>query len=228
MESPYFPVGFRQLPGHITIEELKDSAFFIGPVEVKTIFLDHPGVCVGYRLNTSGGTIAYLPDNEPYQRYKFHTGQPESAGSAEFLRYARRMDERLANFIRGAEVLILDAQYDLNEYQARVGWGHGCVDDAVALAAQAEVKRLFLFHHDPSHGGEKITRMATGAAPSWPPCANPCKWTPPARAWPWSWNRDRSKAVRLGGRRSLQAAGLDLPGNILPQKHLSRHARRRG
>jgi phosphoribosyl 1,2-cyclic phosphodiesterase/ActR/RegA family two-component response regulator len=160
MESPYFPVGFQQLPGHITIEELKDSSFFIGPVEVKTMFLNHPGVCVGYRLNTSGGAIAYLPDNEPYQRYKFHTGQPESAASAEFLRYARRMDARLAEFIHGADVLISDSQYDLNEYQTRVGWGHGCVDDVVALAVQAEVKRLFLFHHDPSHDDDKITRMA--------------------------------------------------------------------
>ena len=155
-----FPSASSRLPGHITIEELKDSSFFIGPIEVKTIFLNHPGVCVGYRLNTSGGAIAYLPDNEPYQRYKYHTGRPETAGSPEFLRYARRMDERLADFIRGAEVLILDSQYDLHEYQARVGWGHGCVDDAVALAAQADVKRLFLFHHDPSHDDEKITRMA--------------------------------------------------------------------
>jgi hypothetical protein len=117
-------------------------------------------VCVGYRLNTSSGAIAYLPDNEPFQRYKYHTGQPEIAASAEFLRYARRMDARLGEFIRGADVLILDSQYDLNEYQTRAGWGHGCVDDVVALAVQAEVKRLFLFHHDPSHDDEKITRMA--------------------------------------------------------------------
>jgi len=160
MESPYFPVGFQQLPGHITIEEMKDSSFSIGAVEVKTMFLNHPGVCVGYRLNTSGGAIAYLPDNEPYQRYKFHTGQPELTSSTEFLQYGRRMDERLADFVRGAEVLILDSQYDLTEYQTRVGWGHGCVDDAVALATNADVKRLYLFHHDPSHDDEKITQMA--------------------------------------------------------------------
>jgi phosphoribosyl 1,2-cyclic phosphodiesterase/ActR/RegA family two-component response regulator len=160
MESPYFPVGFQQLPGHITIEELKDSTFSIGQVEVKTMFLNHPGVCVGYRLNTSAGAIAYLPDNEPYQRYKFHTGQPEVASSTEFLQYGRRMDERLTEFVRGAEVLILDSQYDLTEYQTRVGWGHGCVDDAVALATNADVKRLYLFHHDPSHNDEKVTQMA--------------------------------------------------------------------
>jgi phosphoribosyl 1,2-cyclic phosphodiesterase len=125
----------------------------------QSIFLNHPGVCVGYRINSSCGSIAYLPDHEPYQRYKYHTAHPEFAGTTEFLAYGQRMDQRMADFVRDADVLILDAQYDLGEYQARVGWGHGCVDDAVALATQGNVKRLFLFHHDPSHNDEKITRM---------------------------------------------------------------------
>jgi phosphoribosyl 1,2-cyclic phosphodiesterase len=159
MESPYFPVGLQQMPGHIVVEELKDSTFHIGPVEVKSIFVNHPGVCVGYRVNTSCGSVAYLPDNEPYQRYKYHTAHPEFAGSTEFLAYGQRMDQKLADFVREVDVLILDAQYDLTEYQTRVGWGHGCVDDAVALAVQGNVKRLFLFHHDPSHDDEKVTRM---------------------------------------------------------------------
>jgi len=159
MESPYFPVGLREMPSHIAVEELKDARFHIGPVEVKSIFLNHPGVCVGYRINSTCGSIAYLPDHEPYQRYKYHTAHPEFAGTTEFLAYGQRMDQRMADFVRDADVLILDAQYDLGEYQARVGWGHGCVDDAVALATQGNVKRLFLFHHDPSHNDEKITRM---------------------------------------------------------------------
>ncbi|MGH9591473.1 MAG: response regulator, partial [Bryobacteraceae bacterium] len=135
MESTYFPVGLGQMPSHITIEELKESTFYLGPVEVKSIFLNHPGVCVGYRINTSGGSIAYLPDNEPYQRFKYHTAQPDIAGSTEFLAYAQRMDQKLADFVREVDVLILDSQYDLTEYQTRAGWGHGCVDDAVALAS---------------------------------------------------------------------------------------------
>jgi phosphoribosyl 1,2-cyclic phosphodiesterase/ActR/RegA family two-component response regulator len=159
MESPYFPVGLLEMPSHITVEELKESTFYLGPVEVKTIFLNHPGVCVGYRINSSCGSIAYLPDHEPYQRYKYHTAHPEFAGTTEFLAYGQRMDQKMADFVREADVLILDSQYDLNEYQTRVGWGHGCVDDAVALATQGDVKRLFLFHHDPSHDDEKITRM---------------------------------------------------------------------
>ena len=63
------------------------------------------------------------------------------------------------DFIHNADVLIIDSQYDMEEYQARAGWGHGCVDDVVALALNANVKRLFLFHHDPAHDDAKIDSM---------------------------------------------------------------------
>ena len=56
-------------------------------------------------------------------------------------------------------MLIIDSQYDDAEYQKHVGWGHGCLDDVVTLALIANVKQLFLFHHDPNHDDEQITRM---------------------------------------------------------------------
>lgn len=159
MESPFFPIGWQQLPSFVTLEEQKDLKFNVGSIPVEAAYLNHPGICVGYRLNTSGGSVAYLPDNEPFQRYKFHTSAPTPAGSTEFLHYARRMDQKLIDFISGVDILILDSQYDLNEYQTRVGWGHGCIDDVVAMALNANVKKLFLFHHDPSHDDEKINKM---------------------------------------------------------------------
>ncbi|MGA2175260.1 MAG: response regulator [Verrucomicrobiota bacterium] len=163
MESPYFPVGWQQLPGNIVLQELKQPQFYIGPIRVDTMYLNHPGVCVGYRLNTSAGSVAYLPDNEPFQRYKYHADPKAQHGSTEILQFARRMDQKLGDFIHGADVLIIDAQYDLEEYQTRVGWGHGCVDDVVALALNANVKRLYLFHHDPSHDDAKISSMVEWA-----------------------------------------------------------------
>jgi phosphoribosyl 1,2-cyclic phosphodiesterase/ActR/RegA family two-component response regulator len=159
MESPYFPVGWGQLPSYISLQEMKQPRFRIGPIEVQTMYLNHPGICVGYRLQTSAGAIAYLPDNEPYQRYKYHADPKARSGGTAILEFARRMDQKLVDFIHEAEVLIIDAQYDLTEYQTRVGWGHGCVDDVVALALNANVKRLFLFHHDPTHDDAKIDAM---------------------------------------------------------------------
>jgi ribonuclease BN (tRNA processing enzyme) len=39
------------------------------------------------------------------------------------------------------------------------GWGHSDVDSVAKLAAEAEVKKLLLFHHDPWRSDEAVTSM---------------------------------------------------------------------
>ena len=150
MESPYFPIALKQMPGNILIEELKDMAFQVGPVRVEACFVNHPGICVGYRLFTAAGSVVYLPDNESFNEHSV-----EAHGSE----LPRTIEETLAEFVRDADVLITDAQYTAAEYRQHVGWGHGCVDDVVRFAIAARVKRLFLFHHDPEHDDRAISTM---------------------------------------------------------------------
>jgi phosphoribosyl 1,2-cyclic phosphodiesterase len=135
MESTYFPVPFAKLPSNIEIEELEDFNFSIGSVMIRAQRANHPGMCVGYRLFSPDGIAAYFPDTEP------RTGGD---------------DREMIEFIRDADVLILDSQYDRAEYRKHLGWGHGCVDDSVALALKAGVKKLILFHHDSAHDDKKI------------------------------------------------------------------------
>ena len=163
MESPYFPVSMRHMPGNIDVTELREREFNVGRVRVETTFVNHPGVCVGYRLFTSAGSIAYLPDNEPFQRMRSHAAGQPRAEHIEALKYASEQDQRVIEFLMGAEVLIVDSQYDDDEYQSHVGWGHGCVDDVVDFAVKARVRQLYLFHHDPAHDDEKVTSMLTHA-----------------------------------------------------------------
>ena len=159
MESPYFPVSMRHMPGNIAVTELSEQEFRVGQVKVTTAFVNHPGVCVGYRLFTSAGSIAYLPDNEPFQRLRSQSGGQPTADRVEALKYASEQDQRIIQFVQDADVLIIDSQYEDAEYQSHVGWGHGCVDDVVALALFAKVKQLFLFHHDPDHDDPQIGKM---------------------------------------------------------------------
>jgi len=162
MESPYFPVLFDELPGNIEIEELKDLEFQVGPLRVLAAFANHPGVCVGYRLFTDHGSVAFFPDNEPHLHlHKAPPGQATDSPAA--LEFARREEQKSLDFLRDTDVLILDSQYDCEEYKSHVGWGHGCVDSAVGMAVKAGVKKLFLFHHDPDHDDAKIDRMVTHA-----------------------------------------------------------------
>jgi phosphoribosyl 1,2-cyclic phosphodiesterase len=158
MESPYFPVSLQQMPSNLNIEERSETSFSIGPIEIRTFFANHPGVCVGYRLDTRNGSIVFLPDNEPHSRLRMAPSQ-DDAQSLEVLEYAQKQDENLIEFIKDADVVIMDAQYDADEYKSHIGWGHGCVDDVVALAVIANVKKLFLFHHDPDHDDDMIDKM---------------------------------------------------------------------
>ncbi len=156
MESPYFPISLQQMASHITVQELRDLSFSVGPVPVKAAFLNHPGVCTGYRIFTCGGSISYLPDVEPYARA---CAGMVANGEAVMPDYARMQEQRLIDFIEGTDVLIVDCQYDAAEYDQHVGWGHSSVDDSVAMAIKAKAKRLFTFHHDPDHSDEKVGQM---------------------------------------------------------------------
>jgi len=160
MESPYFPITMPEMPGNISIQELKDLEFAVGNVRVQAQFMNHPGICVGYRLFTSAGSIAFIPDNELFVRQKSQTGIMTEKEAETQIDYARRQDQKLIEFLRDVDILIIDAQYDEQEYLKHVGWGHSCVDDAVTIANSAGVKQLFLFHHDPGHDDTKVAQMA--------------------------------------------------------------------
>ena len=162
MESPFFPIGLKELPSNVEIDELRDMDFQLGNVRVQAYFANHPGICVGYRITTRDGSIAFFPDNEPPNRLQH---QPGAANADEATRrgFAEHESRKFVEFLREADVLILDAQYDAEEYPHHMGWGHGCVDDVVQLAVDAGVKKLFLFHHDPDHDDAKITAMVEQA-----------------------------------------------------------------
>ncbi len=162
MESPYFPVSLREMTSNIDVRELRESEFRIGRVLVKSTFANHPGLCRGYRLFTSAGSVSFFPDHEPFQRMHSQVARSEQQ-RIETLRHASQKDLEFTQFLDETDVLIIDSQYDDTEYHRRVGWGHGCVDDAVALAMFASVRQLFLFHHDPDHDDAQISHMLTWA-----------------------------------------------------------------
>ena len=160
----------REVPGNVLIEELKELSFNLGKVRVQACFANHPGTCVGYRLFTSGGSICFFPDNEPHYGYGHPLETASRDGTA--LEYAKEQERQMIEFLRGSDVLIMDAQYDREEYRQHLGWGHGCLDHVVGLALRGEVKRLFLFHHDPAHDDAFLDRLlASMLAAKSPPFA---------------------------------------------------------
>lgn len=159
MQSAFFPIGLNQMASHVTFEELEDMQFDLGAAKVRTIFSNHPGICLGYRLTTAKGDVVYMPDHEAYERHETERQKIAGENSQPGIDYARSQDEKVIEFLREADVMIADSQYDRVEYPTRLGWGHTCADDTVDLAIRAGVKQLFLFHHDPDHDDAKIEAM---------------------------------------------------------------------
>ena len=159
MELPFFPVSWRNLPGTIKVRELKKMEFSVGKVRVRSRFLNHPGICAGYRLFTKEGSIAFLPDNEPFEPLKLKLAERDGVHADRARAQAVVQRSKLVEFLKDTDVLILDAQYTDEKYQEHIGWGHGALSRVVSLALEARAKKLFLFHHDPSHDDRQIDEM---------------------------------------------------------------------
>ena len=162
MKSPFFPIAMRELSGKIEIKKLNEMTFSVGTVQVCAAFVNHPGGCAGYRLNTSAGSVAFLPDHEPYEFF-LHSPRANNMSPEQTKKTAANDRAGLVQFLHGSDILILDAQYTDEEYEKYIGWGHGSVSSAVSLALDAEVHRLLLFHHDPNHDDQTVEQMVNDA-----------------------------------------------------------------
>jgi two-component system phosphate regulon response regulator PhoB len=58
-----------------------------------------------------------------------------------------------------ADLVIHDAQYTVDEYAQKTGWGHTPAEWATDYAVAAEARRLALFHHDPLRDDDALDRL---------------------------------------------------------------------
>ena len=138
MDSDYFPVRLSDMRAHLNFSEL-EADVEIGGARVSCMFLNHPGVAVGFRVRFEGRTLTYISDHETYSRLNPGGRNPDP------------MDMEVVNFAAHSDLLICEAQYTEEEYEEKRGWGHSTFLDALERTAQARAKSLAIFHHDPSH-----------------------------------------------------------------------------
>jgi ribonuclease BN (tRNA processing enzyme) len=152
MSPVVFPVAFDGLSARIDFREIAEERHGGSGYEVRAFAVRHPGGALGYRFSgadRSGHSFVYISDNE------LGTGATQLAGDG------WRRD--LVEFIRGATLLVHDAFYTTDEYEAHRGWGHSTYEDAVALALDAGVDELVLFHHKPERSDDEVDQCVARA-----------------------------------------------------------------
>ena len=145
MRPPHFPISLDDLPGTVDFHDVGDTEFDIGGARVLSRLLPHVGNTLGFRLTFAGTSIVYMSDHQ----------QPYDGSHA--------MSDGARELAQSADLLIHDSQYTMEEFRVKRNWGHCTVEYALWLAAECDVKRLALFHHDPSRSDDSIDELAACA-----------------------------------------------------------------
>lgn len=147
LSPPLFPVLLRDLPCQLHLHEIGNSYFEAGPFTIQSNYIIHPGPTVGYRITGKKGVFTFIPDHEP------------ALGDKGIIKESKWVSGY--DLAEGADVLLHDSQYTMEEYTQRKGWGHSTIDDACLFGSMAEVKKILLAHHDPSHTDAFLNDMFT-------------------------------------------------------------------
>jgi len=149
MIAPLFPAPVEVFQADISYHDFNagETLHPKGGVTLRTAALNHPNNATGYRIEYGGKSICYITDTE---------------------HYVDRIDERVVELVRGADLMIYDGTYTEQEYPRFKGWGHSTWQQGVQIANEAGVRTYVIFHHDPSHDDDfmdKIQAEAEAARP---------------------------------------------------------------
>jgi phosphoribosyl 1,2-cyclic phosphodiesterase len=149
MRAPHFPVGLDAMRAELSFGAVAAGAeWTIGEVKVQAAAAKHPNGCLAYRVSAGGRSVVYATDTEH-----------DASG---------RLDKQLLELARGADVLIYDAQYTVDEYAKKRGWGHSTAEEGARLAEAAGIGQLVLYHHDPTHDDWQIARIEAATRARFP------------------------------------------------------------
>lgn len=151
MTPPLFPIDYKSLSSKRILHETKEDLILelngCEKINVYGIPLNHPGGAMGYRINIGNHAVCYISDHE---------------------HGVTSLDEKLKKSIQEADVVIYDATFTPDEYAQKKGWGHSTYEQGISFARQAGVKKLYLFHHDPSHDDDYVKKIEKDAQKIWP------------------------------------------------------------
>jgi ribonuclease BN (tRNA processing enzyme) len=153
LSAPLTPLDVRELPCQLDFRQCPVTHWSIGSARIRAEAVTHRGPTLGFRIEDAGVTLCYLPDHEPALVGDLAELEPEWISG-----YSLAHD---------ADILFHDCQYTDAEYPAHMGWGHSALSHTLQMAHRCRVRRVLLFHHDPSHSDDALDAMLEVARGEW-------------------------------------------------------------
>ncbi|PPR26038.1 MAG: Ribonuclease BN [Alphaproteobacteria bacterium MarineAlpha9_Bin4] len=140
ISSPSFPITIHEFKANIKYENFKvgDNFFLKKNIKISTLALNHPDGAVGYRVEHEGKVVCYITDHEHKENTK---------------------NTDLIKFIENSDLLIYDSTYKDDEFSNYVGWGHSTWQEGVRISNYSNVKKYFIFHHNPDNKDEDMKKI---------------------------------------------------------------------
>lgn len=151
ISPPLFPITKNEFKAKVRYNNISpDSTYEIGNVKIKTFQVNHQCCTLAYKIEEKKSSFIYVTDNEiKYSRLDVNSLENDIA----------EHNVKLIGFCKGADYLVHDTTYTINDYSQKAGWGHSNNVSTAILASLAEVKNLVLFHYDPEYNDEKIESL---------------------------------------------------------------------
>jgi len=159
----YWPVTAGELAANIEYNQIKETTLDMGGgLSVTSKYLNHTILCLGYRFDYRGKSIALIFDHEPFRNLfsvnPADEGYDEEAAKEGEIAAAEE-NEKIRNFIKGADIVVHDTQYLEEEYKNHIGWGHATFQHAINAVNGIGVKKLVFFHHDPARKDSQLKKL---------------------------------------------------------------------
>ncbi|NLG35202.1 MAG: MBL fold metallo-hydrolase [Lentisphaerae bacterium] len=125
-------------------------------------------------MEAGGLRLAWMPVSHPDGGWSVRIDEPSTGTSVtvatdtEWGAMSGADRDAFARHAFQTDLLVFDAHYRPEEYEARRGWGHSTWKQAVEAAQQCGARKLWLMHHDPARTDDEIDALAAEAAQAFP------------------------------------------------------------
>ncbi len=159
----FFPVPLEAAPAQIQYNEVEPGVrMVIGEFQILPIALNHPFGSVGYRIDADGTSLAYVSDTAPFTDvlHKQHFLRGVEPLTEDDRKTLHEIRADLVKAVSKCDTVVYDTHFLPDEYKKFPHYGHSTPDHALEICAEANVRRLILYHHAPSHGDDVMDLIA--------------------------------------------------------------------